>query len=184
VAWSKSAIFRAWLECALAPMAGFAGGWNLPFGPANQVGAFHCSLWIDQITPDETAPVGQTGLTTGQWAQISPPPAGNGMDSTWVAGPTDLTWPLGGPRIPGTGQAGGFTSAGGLVTFGGGSPVSAGPCTMGLIVGDMVFHFVAPSGTVNYQGVCFHYYGGEQRVTDGTFTVIWPPEGIAQLQLI
>jgi hypothetical protein len=44
---------------------------------------------------------------------------------------------------------------------------------------------VSPNtGPVTYQGLCFHYFGGEQAVADGLFTVVWPPERIAQLQLV
>jgi hypothetical protein len=195
--WSRSAVFRAWLECALQPRIGWApapttrwaGGWNLGPGPLN---TFNCSLWKDTITPDETAPIELTGFATvGSVWQFFNADTGNGMDSTWAGGKPDNgeAWPIGGRLIPGTGQEGGFSSAGGLITFGGGNPVSNGLCTMALIHGDMVFclgiaPIGPPTGPVQYQGLAFHYYGGEQRVTDGTFTVVWPPEGVAQLQVI
>jgi hypothetical protein len=186
VAWSKSAIFRAWLECALAPVPGFTGGWNLPAPVPDQVGDFRCSLWKDRpgFTPDETAPLAETGLAApgSVWEDYP----GDGMDSARPpnTGPAANAWPAGGPMITGTGRGGGFDSAGGLITFGGDNAVSAGPCTMSLIFGDMVWHFGADAlATVFYQGVCFHYYGGETDVTDGTFTVVWPPERIAQIQL-
>jgi hypothetical protein len=190
VAWSKSAIFRAWLESALRPTPNFSGGWNRPYTGPQQVGAYHVSLWTDGNTPDETAPANLTGLAVvgGQWERYNPPPTGVGMDSTVAGntGPALGAWPPGGPPVPGTGQLGGFTSAGGLITFGGGNPVSAAPCVMHSIVGDMVFHFHIQTGAglAQYQGLAFHYYGGAQRVTQGTFTVVWPPERVAQIQLV
>jgi hypothetical protein len=183
-------VFRGWLESALAPVAGFQGGWNRPTTGGFNLNAWRCSLWKDGITPDETAPAALTGFAGvgGQW-QFIDPNTGQGMDSTWAEGKPEYAaaWPLGGPLIGGTGQNGGFTSAGGLVTFGGDDVASNGLCTMRLIFGDMVFceGLVAPNtGPVTYQGLCFHYYGGEQAVADGLFTVVWPPERIAQLQLV
>jgi hypothetical protein len=189
MAWSRSAIFRAWLECALAPVPGFNGGWDLP-GAVGQRGDFRCSLWRNLNTPDETAPLSQSGLSTigSAWQYFQN--NADGRDSTGPpnGGPALGAWPTGGPTLTGTGPAGGFTSAEGLITFGADNATSNGPCTMDDIYGDMVFHFGSlsappPFGTVIYQGVCFHYYGGECDVVDGTFTVVWPPERVAQIQL-
>jgi hypothetical protein len=180
VAWSKSAIFRGWLECALRPTAFFNGGWNLP--PASNItrGDFRCSLWNDTVTPDEAAPIALTGyngyLNQGEWR-----PAGRE-----VTNPPN--WSNGGTAMTGHGTDGGFTSAGGLITFGADNTVSAGPVTMTDIFGDMVFHGGQAQGPLNnpagYQGLCFHYYGGLCEVDAGTFTVVWPPERVAQIQFV
>jgi hypothetical protein len=189
MAWTKSAVFRSWLECALGPLAGWGGGWNRA-GGINSVNDWRCSLWKDTITPDETADVVDSGFAVpGSPWHLFNANTGNGMDSSWAEGRPEYAgaWPVGGPRIPGTGQLGGFTSAGGLVTFGGGNATSDGLCTMRLIFGDMVFCpglYPPLNSLVPNQGLCFHYYGGEASVADGTFTVVWPPERIAQLQLV
>lgn len=178
MAWSKSAIFRAWLECALGPRPGFTSGWNKPPGgggydPDPSLGTFLCSLWRDGITPDETAPAITTGYGSagGQWV------TNTGQEVTAGSG-----WPAGGVILTGTGTAGGFNSAGGTITFGGANAVSPIPVTMSGIYGDMVFHYQADGTISRFQGLCFHYYGGPCEVDAGTFTVVWPPERIAQIQ--
>jgi hypothetical protein len=174
VAWSKSAIFRAWLECALRPTQQFSGGWNLPPAGGLARGDFRCSVWSNVVTPDEAAPVALTGYSSGEWAP------GGGREITSGSG-----WPGGGPILAGHGTAGGFASAAGAITFGADNTVSDGPVTMAGIFGDMVFHAGQPvgPGVAQYQGLAFHYYGGEAGVLDGTFTVVWPPQRVAQIRL-
>jgi hypothetical protein len=175
VAWSKSAIYREWLACALRPTPLFTGGWNLPPATGLERGDFRCAVYSNLPTPDETAPVAQTGYNTGEWQ-------GGGREIT-----NPPNWLNGGPVMTGHGTAGGFTSAGGLITFGADNTVSDGPVTMSGIFGDLVFHAGQPFGPPNapyvqYQGLCFHYYGGPAEVDGGTFTVVWPPERVAQIQ--
>jgi hypothetical protein len=44
--------------------------------------------------------------------------------------------------------------------------------------GTLVYDDTITAGTVADQGVSYHYFGGAQSVTAGTFSVLWHANGI------
>jgi hypothetical protein len=184
-------------------------GWNLPADrddppavPPFLGHEFRCLLFGDNIDTTATHPQGPAEAATGEHTCMFVPAATN-PGSRWnielsipggLAGQPPVI-PQGGMVIRGTGQkltaAGppGFASAGTTITFGGDNCTSNGILTLAGIHGDFVYDFysntIGAAGLLNFQGLAFHWYGGEAGVLDGTFTVVWPtPERIAQLQLV
>jgi hypothetical protein len=208
MAWDHSAIFRQWIAHALAPHPTFRytgpdpaySGWNLPpFEEPNAgnrfigVNEFRCCLFgddIDTMTPPaEEGSGGAAALGTGTGpTAVSPFQIARALPAGAAGVPQ---WQGGGQRIPRTGQDGGYDTQGSVITFGGDNVASNGVLTMAGVHGDLVFNLnsdltgAGPAGAIPFQGVCFHWYGGEAGVTDGTFTVVWPsPERVAQIQLV
>jgi hypothetical protein len=58
-----------------------------------------------------------------------------------------------------------------------------GNVTLSATFGCLVYDNTITAGTVAKQGVSFHYFGGSQSVTAGTFTIIWNASGINRYTL-
>jgi hypothetical protein len=106
--------------------------------------------------------VGLTGFNTGQWVT-----ANEVSDATnWVSGGRALagktfTMPTGGTfMVDATDLAGG------------------GNVTLANVFGCLVYDNTITAGTVAKQGMSYHYFGGAQGVTAGTFTIIWNVNGL------
>ena len=54
-----------------------------------------------------------------------------------------------------------------------------GNVTLANVYGDMVYDF-SLGAPVAKQGLAFHWFGGVQGVTAGTFTVIWNASGVVR----
>jgi hypothetical protein len=175
---SPSAIFREWLSAALEPRTGFNGAWA-------GTNVFKAALYNDNITPDERVPAAQTAYDAGVWdvanEEVSPvlPPASQSF------------WPAGGLVVEETGSLGtppdtGFESAGIMITFRG-LPTGTGTELVSLdnVFGDLLYDTTAPAavtpGTPQDVGAAFHYFGGIQTVTNGTFTIVWSQDGIMRV---
>jgi hypothetical protein len=176
---SPSAIFREWLSCSLEPRAnwGAARGWNT-------AAVYRAALYNDNITPDERVAANLTAYGAGEWAianeQTDELPGNN--------------WPAGGLAVEDTGSGGdpggtpptGFESAGIMITFRG-LPTGTGTdlVTLNDVFGDLLYDTTAPGtvtpGTPQDQGCAFHYFGGIQQVTNGTFTIVWNQDGIMRV---
>jgi hypothetical protein len=52
--------------------------------------------------------------------------------------------------------------------------------TMSGIMGCLVYDDTLTAGTVADQGVSYHWFGGAQSVTAGTFSVIWNASGLVR----
>jgi hypothetical protein len=158
--WTNSRIFRQHLSDHLGAV--YTARWN-------SADVWKAALYGAGITPDAT--VATTVLT-----------AYNGAASQWVTGGeiTDTNWAAGGRTITGTGSGGGFSSATSLVTFDGADTAGGGNVTLANVNGDLVYDSTV-STPVQSPGGAFHYYGGNQSVTAGTFTVQWNAAGIMQV---
>jgi hypothetical protein len=162
MAWSASAIFRQWLADSLAPTASFAGKWN-------STDVYKAALYNNSITPDRsvTAALSAYNAATSQWL------ATNEV--------TDATnWTAGGRTVTGTGSGGGYASAGTTITFDGADTAGGGTVTIAGAFGDLLYDSTLTTPVAN-QGAAFHYFGGTQSVTAGTFTIIWNASGILQV---
>jgi hypothetical protein len=150
MAWSNSKIFLALIEDALE---------NTDAKALNS-DAFKVALYDNDITPDQTVATASTVFNAGQWVS-----AGNEVfdGAEWATGGVALT-------------AVTSTRASNVYSFDAAdSPSTGSSATLANVFGCLVY-----DTTVSNRGVSYHYFGGVQRVTDGTFTVIW---GTAIFQL-
>jgi len=160
MAWTtnspNSRVFQAWLDQMFqASGTGYTGV---------DSDTIKGALFNNTITPDGTAAVANTGFNTGTW-----------LTAQEV---TDATnW-----------QSGGRTLASKTFTF----PVAAtfmfdaadltggGNVTLANVFGVLVYDDSITGGTVADQGISYHYLGGAQGVTAGTFTVLWHANGLVR----
>jgi hypothetical protein len=154
MAWSASKIFLATIEDALENSIAFDA--NLD--------TFKAALYDNDITPDQTVTSANTAYNAGQWTA-----AGNEV--------TDGTnWDTGGEPL--TGVTSGFSSN--VYTFdANNTPQSGATCTLANVYGCLVYD----DSLTPKQGISYHYFGGVQSVTGGTFTITWHGSGIFTLTL-
>jgi len=166
MAWSGSAIFRAW------PLAIFGQGQTAAVLPAAYAGlgadTVNVSLHNGTITPDKDAALTSTGYNTGVWT------TGNEVsDTNWAAGGR----PLASKTLtnPSTG----------VFMFDAADLAGGGNVTLSSVNGCLVYDATVTAGTggVAKQGVCYLYFGGSQSVTAGTFTVIFNASGICRISV-
>lgn len=160
MAFTASGVFRQWLADALAPTASFAGKFN-------STDVYKCALYGNTGTPDKTVTAANSAYNVAQWVT-----ANEITDAT--------NWTAGGRTIAGTGSGGGYTSSGSAITFDGNDTAGGGNVTLTGVFGDLVYDSTLSTPVAN-QALAFHYFGGSQSVTSGTFTVVWNVNGIVQV---
>jgi hypothetical protein len=161
MAWANSKIFREWvLQAYQVSGTGYTG---LDSDTVN-VALFTAA----GMTPDQDAAVGSTGYATGVWVSGN---QSGGTDANWVAAGRALT-----------GKA---FDVGTAVTFffDAADLAGGGNVTITAAFGCLVYDNTISGGTVAKQGVSFHYFGGSQSVTAGTFTILWHANGINRYTL-
>jgi hypothetical protein len=158
MAWTASGVFRAWLSDQLSG--------TITVGKMNNADVYKAALYGVGLTPDKTVAAATSAYNTGQWV------TGGEI--------TDPNWPAGGQTVAGTGSGGGFTSATNLITFDGTDTAGSGNVSVAGVYGDLLYDFTLAT-PVAKQGAAFHYFGGAQQVTAGTFTVIWNANGLIQI---
>lgn len=120
------------------------------------------ALFNNTTTPDATVAVGSTGFNTGVWVL-----ANEVTDATnWVSGGRALA-----------GKTFTMPSAG-VFMFDATDLSGGGNVTLASVFGCHVYDNTITAGTVAKQGMSYHYFGGTQGVTAGTFTVVWHVNGI------
>jgi hypothetical protein len=158
MAFTASAIFREWV---LGPMYQSSGtGYT-----GIDTDTMNVALFNNTTTPDKDAAVGSTGYNTGVWV------TGNEVtDATnWVAGGR----PLAGKAFT--------TPSTGVVMLDATDLAGGGNVTLTNAYGCQVYDNTISGGTVAKQGTSFHYFGGPQSVTAGTFTIIWHVNGLQRI---
>lgn len=159
MAWTNSKIFREWvLQVYQVSGTGYTG---------LDSDTVKVALFSTTPTPDQDAAVGSTGYNTGVWT------TGNEVtDATnWVAGGRALASKT-------------FTNAAAATPmFDAADLAGGGNVTLTGVFGCLVYDDTITAGTVADQGVSFHYFGGSQGVTAGTFTIIWHANGINRYTL-
>ena len=122
------------------------------------------ALYNNTGTPDQNAAVGLTGYGAATSAWVT---ANEQTDVTnWVAGGRPLA-----------GKA--FTNpASGVFMFDANDLAGGGNMTVANVYGGLAYDNTITAGTVNKQGTSFHYFGGAQQVTAGTFTVVFHANGL------
>jgi len=159
MAWTNSKIFREWvLQAYQVSGTGYTG---------LDSDTVKAALFNNSVVPDQDAVVGSTGFNTGTWTL-----ANEVTDATnWVSGGRALASKT-------------FTNAAAATPmFDAADLAGGGNVTLTNAFGCLVYDDTITAGTVADQGVSFHYFGGAQSVTAGTFTIIWHANGINRYTL-
>ncbi|OII61208.1 hypothetical protein BJP40_06690 [Streptomyces sp. CC53] len=138
-----------------------------PTGYGNlQADNLKAALFNNSVTPDRDAAVGDTGYNTGTWL------VANEVDD-------GTNWDAGGEPVTG----GAITDQGsGVVQFDAtDTPQGGASTTLSDVHGCLVYDDDITGGTVADQGISYHYFGGAQSVTSGTFTVVWHSNGLFRI---
>ncbi|MFF5973726.1 hypothetical protein ACFY7C_19575 [Streptomyces sp. NPDC012769] len=161
MAWSASAMFR---EFPVAMLNDSATGYT-----GLDSNGIKAALYDNDITPDKDAAVGSTGYNTGQWAISGNEVTDSDGSSDWAAGGIAL----GSKTIT--------TPSSGVVMFDAADTTHSNTVTITNAFGCLVYNDDITAGTVADQGVSYHYFGGAQSVTTGTFTIVWHANGIFRI---
>ncbi len=156
MAWSNSKVFSAYITDVLN---------NTTAMDAN-ADTLKAALYNNSITPDQTVASANTAYNAGQWANTNEVSDG----TNWDAGGEPLT-----------GVASGFSSN--VYTLDAvDTPQGGASCTLASVFGCLLLDdtIAAP---VAKQGMSYHYFGGSQGVTAGSFTIIWNVAGIITITL-
>lgn len=161
MAWTASAMFRAFVQYNMLKDNGVTLG---AYGQL-ETDTLKAALYDNDITPDKDVAITSTGYNTGQWTA-----SGNEV--------TDGTnWDTAGEPVTG----GAYSVAAGYVMFDAtDTPQSGASCTLANVYGCLVYDDSTTAGTggIADQGVTYHYFGGAQSVTAGSFTIVWHANGL------
>jgi hypothetical protein len=148
MAWSASKMFMATIEVV----------WENTAAIDLDTDSFKAALYDNDITPDQTVAIANTAYNAGQWTA-----AGNEVaDGT--------NWDAGGEPL--TGVTSGFSSN--VFTFdAANTPQGGATTTLANVYGCLVY-----DTSISSYGISYHYFGGVQSVTGGTFTIVWNGSGI------
>lgn len=157
MAWTNSKIFSAFITDVM----------NNTTAMDLNLDTFKAALYDNDITPSQTVASASSAYNTGVWAI-----AGNEVSDTteWNAGGEPLT---------------SVTSvfATNVYTFDAANTPSAGSsATLAAVFGCLVYDDTIATPVAD-QGVSYHYFGGTNSVTDGTFTILWNASGLFTLTL-
>jgi hypothetical protein len=156
--WSGSAMFREWPAAVIQDSG---TGWD-----GLDTDVIKAALFDTTPTPDKDAALASTGYNTGQW-----------VTSDEVSDGTN--WDAGGEPL--TGKAVSTPSSGVVMFDATDTPQSGASTTLAGVFGCLVYDDDISGGTVAKQGVSFHYFGGSQSVTAGTFTIVWHANGLFRI---
>ena len=123
---------------------------------------FKAALYDNDITPDQTVTSANFAYNAGQWVA-----SGNEVSD-------GTNWDAAGEPL--TGVASSFTSN--VYKFDASdTPQGGATTTLANVYGVLVYDDTIASPVAD-QGVSYHYLGGAQSVTAGTFTIVWHASGI------
>lgn len=128
------------------------------------------ALFDNDITPDKDAQLTHTGY--------------NASGSQWVASGNEVTsstdWPAGGIAL--TSKT--LTDQGsGIFQFDAADTTHSNTVTLASVHGCLVYDDTITVGTggIADQGISYHWFGGAQSVTSGTFTIVWHASGLFRI---
>lgn len=160
MAWTASAMFQAFVQSCLEDTA---TGWN-----GLETDVLKVALYDNDITPDKDAAVALTGY--------------NAATSQWVSSGNEVTdatnWAAGGRTLAGAAVTDGGS---GITQFDATDLSGGGTLTLTNAFGCLVYNDDITAGTVVDQGITYHYFGGGQSVTSGTFTIVWHANGLFRI---
>lgn len=150
MAWSNSKAF----------MAFFTDAFNNTAALDLNSDTINVSLFDNSITPSQTVASASAAYAAGVWA------SGGVSDASG--------WPAGGRALASI--ASGFSSN--VFTFDAADLSSANSSTtLSGTYGCLVFDNTLAS-PVAKQAISYHYFGGSQSVSSGTFTIVWNASGL------
>jgi hypothetical protein len=161
MAWTDSRMFRAFPEALLDnSMTGYNG---------LEADVIKAALFNNSVTPDRDAAAASTGYNTGTWT------SGNAVSDS--DGSSD--WPAAGIQLDDS-ATGVTTAAGGIIQYDAADTTHSNTVTISNAYGCLVYNddLTAP---VADMGISFHYFGGAQSVTTGTFTIVWHANGLFRI---
>lgn len=126
------------------------------------------ALYDNDITPNRADTRANSAYNAGQWVST-----GNEV--------TDATnWVAGGRALSGNDLT---TPSAGVVQFAASNLAGGGTLTLTNAYGCLVYDDTITAGTggVADLGVSYHYFGGGQSVTSGTFTIVWHANGLFRI---
>lgn len=144
MAWSNSKVFMATIEDIFENTCAM----DLDSD------TFKVALFNNSITPSQTAASASTAFNAGQWANTN-----ELSDST--------NWPAGGVALGSV--TSGFSSN--VYTFDSADVASPGAATLSNVYGCLLYDDTL-STPVADQGLSYHYFGGANAVSAGTFTIV------------
>jgi hypothetical protein len=145
-----SHVFRAFVADTL--LAGSSTGYT-----GLDSDTIKCALYTNTGTPDRNVAATLTGYNTGQWV------TGNEKSDAagWVATGLALA-----SKVIDQATANTFY-------FDAADRATTGNVTLTAVYGCLNYDDTVTAGTVADVGISFHFFGGSQGVTAGSFTVIW-----------
>lgn len=157
MAWSASAVFRAFIADVLDNTAAFDLG-------ADTIKA---ALFDNDITPDNDVSSANSAYNVDQWTS-----SGN---EVFEAG----QWAQGGVAL--TSQTVDSATAD-TVKFDAADTASGSAADLANVYGVLLYDDTLAAPVAD-QGICFNYLGGANSVVDGIFTVVWASGGIMSISL-
>jgi len=156
MAWTASAIFRQYIADILD---------NTTAMDIVTDANVKAALYDNDITPDRDVAAASSAYNTGVWAI-----AGNEVSDA-------AEWAAGGVNIASRAIS---TPSTGVVMFDGADTASGASATLLTVFGCLVYDDTITTPVAD-QGVSYHYFGGTQSVTDGTFTIVWHANGLFRI---
>lgn len=157
MAWTASAMFREFPRAVLQGGTGYTG---------LDSDTVKVALYDNDITPDKDAADTAFSYNTGQWV-ITGNEVSDGTN--WDAGGEPLA-----SKTFTTPSTGVFMFDAADTSQGGAS------CTLANVYGCLVYNDTVTAGPAD-PGITYHYFGGAQSVTAGTFTVVWHANGLFRI---
>lgn len=166
MAFAASAVFREFIKATLGD------GQTTHAFPGAYAGlttdTVRVALYGNSGTPDKDAAIAVAGYAAST--------------SAWITGNqvTDTNWAAAGIALSSKVMS---TPSTGVIRFDAADTPSSGTVTLANVYGALVYDdtITAQTGGVADQGVSFHYFGGAQSVSAGTFTVVWNASGLFQV---
>jgi hypothetical protein len=150
-------MFRQWIaDCLTRTQTGLNFATDVP----------KVALYGNAVTPDENCTAALSAYNAG--------------GSTWVTANEvfqAVQWPQGGVALSSATGTSNFTGTTDAVWYDANNTASGSACTLAGVYGDLLYDDTLTAPVAD-QGIAFHYYGGSQSVTAGTFTVIWNASGL------
>lgn len=153
MAWSASAIFRAFVTDAFENTAAFDLG--------ETPDTFKVALYNNTPTPDKDATSANSAYNVDQWGTANEVyEAGQWAQAGVALTSPDITNP-----------------SGGVVMFDATDTASGSAADLANVYGCLVYDDTLATPVAD-QGVCYNYFGGANSVVNGTFTVVWHSNGL------
>lgn len=151
MAWANSKVFRQFLADAVLNTAAFDLADD----------TFKVALYNNSITPDNDVSAANSAYDAGQWSNTNEV----SESDQWDAGGVTLT----SPSIN--------VSTADVVFWDAADTASGSEADLSGVHGCLIYDDTLTTPVAD-QGICYNYFGGENSVTNGTFTVVWNSNGI------